>query len=285
MSMITMENYEEFMILQADGELQPHEAQALDAFLAEHPELRAEMDIYSGIRMAPDEKMVYAHKESLLKPEPAAKKVIGFPAFRTYAAAAGIAAVLVITGAMFWRNTTVGDHSNGQLASNTPAIVEKPAAVASSVINEHPAATTTISVTTPEVNNQPVARHDAIAGTNKPEHMKKEDNPSEEKAPQPANVNLVYVATGDLKTLPVSVAAVDAPSQVTATLPDMGTAIEETKQTWFDKLPIDENKKKNINNVATAVATGCEKINSFKENIASRGLSLRIEKKNLIVSF
>ena len=51
--MISLENYEEYMILHADGELQPAEEQELMAFLDAHPELKAEMTAYDLTRLSP----------------------------------------------------------------------------------------------------------------------------------------------------------------------------------------------------------------------------------------
>src|SRR5437762_2829903 len=94
--MVTWENYEEYMIMHADGELQVAEERALMAFVEAHPELKSELAAFDTIRFTPDTTQVYADKAALLQPIPA-KRVIAFPVWQRYSVAAGIAAIIFIS--------------------------------------------------------------------------------------------------------------------------------------------------------------------------------------------
>lgn len=69
--MITPENYEGWLMRYADGELTAAERQEVDRFLAEHPDLREELDEVSSVRVAPLVATMPG-KERLLRREPAA---------------------------------------------------------------------------------------------------------------------------------------------------------------------------------------------------------------------
>ncbi len=91
--MITTENYEEWMMLAADGELDAAGREALDAFLAAHPELEPEAAAWESLHLQPDATMVYAEKEVLLRREP---KRLAFGWNALAAAAAVLAAIILI---------------------------------------------------------------------------------------------------------------------------------------------------------------------------------------------
>lgn len=68
--MVNMENYDEYMLLEADGELNTAERKALYDFLELHPELKKELDAYKAVHLVPTVDIVYPDKESLLKNDP-----------------------------------------------------------------------------------------------------------------------------------------------------------------------------------------------------------------------
>src|ERR1035437_4860442 len=104
--MITWENYEEYMMMHADGELRSDEEQELLAFVNKHPQLKKEMAVYELTRLTPDTTQVFAHKNSLLKPV-TTKKTIAFPQWRKYSIAAGIAALIFISLFKYMTNNKV----------------------------------------------------------------------------------------------------------------------------------------------------------------------------------
>ena len=85
--MITPENYEGWLMRYADGELTAAERRQVESFLAEHPDLREELDEVSSVRVAPLVATMPG-KERLLRREP-----VGV--WRRVAAAA---ALLVVAG-------------------------------------------------------------------------------------------------------------------------------------------------------------------------------------------
>lgn len=85
--MITPENYEGWLMRYADGELTAAERRQVEAFLAEHPDLREELDEVSSVRVTPLVATMPG-KERLLRREPAG-------VWRRVAAAA---ALLVVAG-------------------------------------------------------------------------------------------------------------------------------------------------------------------------------------------
>ena len=66
--MITMENYEGWLMRYADGALTHEEREAVEAFLEQHPELREEMEEVAGVKVTPVVATLPG-KERLLKKE------------------------------------------------------------------------------------------------------------------------------------------------------------------------------------------------------------------------
>lgn len=87
--MVTMENYEELMLLYIDGELDETNTKNLLLFAAQHPAIAKELKEYEQLRFKPDASIIYQQKTSLLKKEP---KVFIIGQWLRY----GIAAALVL---------------------------------------------------------------------------------------------------------------------------------------------------------------------------------------------
>jgi hypothetical protein len=95
--MVNMENFEEYMLLDADGELTDAEKKALRAFIKQHPELGNELDLFKAVRLEPDASVVYEGKEALLKTMPGpGKRTISLGAWWTYGAVAACIALAVL---------------------------------------------------------------------------------------------------------------------------------------------------------------------------------------------
>lgn len=129
--MVNMENYEEYMLLYADKELTPEQEQALLDFVAAHPELKAELEAYAATRLQPDETLVFAERETLIKTEPGGRTV-WLGGWKAYAAAAGVILFIVLFG--------INRQSKEEIP---PVIVKKetitaPVTTPPPVINEEP---------------------------------------------------------------------------------------------------------------------------------------------------
>lgn len=302
--MITLENYEEYMMMHADGELQPHEEVALQAFLNDNPTLKAEMALYETVRLTPDHSLVYTQKESLMKPL-AEKKVIAMPRFRTYAVAAGVAALIVCTVFALRQgsNNTQGGqsvahstrvNSTNQNIINTPKETNNPNVEQSKPTTVTPAndQASKLAATTPKQQNTKTTLLDnkiGSTGVSKVKKAKFNDLEFADDGRSLATVDLLKPDIGKLKAFPVE--KTQPSSMATVTVPgyELPQIENEEKHSWLDRLPLEESKKKSLSNVALAVANKCEQISEFKENvtenISKKHLSLRVEHKNLIVSF
>lgn len=86
-AMITRDNYEEYLMLEADGELDAAGQQALQDFMETHPELEAERGQWHAVKLQPDPALRFPDQERLLKPAfTVRKRIIPF----TLSAAAAV---------------------------------------------------------------------------------------------------------------------------------------------------------------------------------------------------
>lgn len=143
--MVNLENYEEYLILYADGELDEAAETVLMAFIAEHPELKGELAAYEAAHLEPDESLVFGAKESLLRPVPA-RKVIPLKSWWAYGAAAGL---LVLLGVRLARFT------DRPALSGQPAIASNAAAAHRPVIQQVTVAPVTVVVNVVQVQLPP----------------------------------------------------------------------------------------------------------------------------------
>jgi hypothetical protein len=284
--MITRENCEEYMMMHADGELRPDEVRELMAFVNKYPELKKEMALYEQVHLAPDTTQVFANKDSLLKPVPATR-IIAFPQWRRYSIAAGIAALIFIS---LFRYTTK-DNNNIEVAKTDTL---KP----SNIYTGPPAVATTNIL--PEHNNKPVVKPDVqpvkadahkntgIAIVHKATKGLKMQNVLEH-APgrrpgTTTNNELQLVSIKQLscnKNKPEMQPIKDIPEYTIA------NNNEEVKKTFWDKLPIDDIKKRQLEHIAGAAADVYKDVSAAKQDLYDKSISIevKIEKSKLVISF
>lgn len=118
--MVNMENYEEYMLLYADGELNEAEEKALLAFVEQHPQLKEELKLYAVAKVVPDTTQVFEGKKILMK-EVAAKRTIAFDKRWFYTAAAACVAMMVF---FILKNNNNKTTNEPVIVNNTP--VTKP---------------------------------------------------------------------------------------------------------------------------------------------------------------
>jgi hypothetical protein len=68
--MITRDNYEEFFLLYTDNELSAADVHAVERFVADHPDLREELEALLQCRLSPEPHLAFPDRKTLLKPEP-----------------------------------------------------------------------------------------------------------------------------------------------------------------------------------------------------------------------
>ncbi|MEZ5013410.1 MAG: hypothetical protein R2794_03900 [Chitinophagales bacterium] len=99
---ININNYEEWMVEHIEGALNPAEESQLAEFLSFHPELRAELDMFSQTILKPDTSIVFEGKDALLQKEEAGR-VITMASWVRYTAAAAAAVCVLFFGVQFFR--------------------------------------------------------------------------------------------------------------------------------------------------------------------------------------
>ncbi len=312
--MITIDNYEEYLVMHADGELQPHEEEALRVFLNDHPHLQNELLVYQQVRMVPDETIIYTQKESLIQPEPK-RGIIFTPNWRTLSIAAGIAAVILITVAVLRNgndadkpvvvnnNTTINTANsntttkpattNPQPANTDTPLLQENVAIApasNATNNDNNNNNSNTPVPNSQVNNTPRGQQNNTDASRDNDVAKNNDTkkPAGHDATQvTANpVFMTAVAATDFKKLPVATAPANTPnSNVPVDGYSLADAAPEAVKSWIDKLPLNDEKKEQLNTIANAVAYGIDKVTDIKSNVSDKKLTVKVEKRRLILSF
>ena len=268
--------------MHADGELLADEERELAAFISKHPQLKKEMDVYDLTRLKPDTTQVFADKNSLLKSVPA-KRIIAFPQWRKYSIAAGVAVIVFISLFKYLDNRkdtprlTKVDSVSSQVvspvvANNTIDQKRGNAVEKQDTPNSKPVFSASPKVAVvPKINKVP-AKHVEIQREQMPVH----DVATIDDMP------LLRIKQLPCGTQRVEISAVrDVPVYV------MQNNEEEVKRTLWDKLPIDDLKKKQLENIAGAAADIYEDISAAKQNLYDRSISIdvKLEKRKLVISF
>ncbi len=290
--MITWDNYEEYMIMHADGELKPAEEQELMNFVFEHPELQNELAAYTMTKMIPDTTTTYSKKQTLTKPE-TTTKLIPFGNWKRSAIAAGVVALIgfsfykvtvqpntnpILTNTNNNSNPSITAPTNNKLKKQennnftSPAIPATTEQIESNIAAVHQPVKTQknrVKNTTNSIQTQKerlATSNDAIANSI---HSKE--------AIDKIEPNYVALATDEKNNF--AVAVTNVPS--VAIYIDNG----QTTQSFLDKLPIDELKKEGMENVTSALASGYDKLNAIRHSISESSVTLKLQNKKLTVSF
>lgn len=303
--MITWENYEEYMVMHADGELSPEQEQALMSFLYEHPDLQADLTAFTMTKMVPDTTETYALKDALLRPEIASKPVVmAFPLWRRYAVAAAVVAMLAVPGYRYMMQPTAGDmQGHNMIADATmPGTIAVPVQSAPAVtvpvlpVQEKSVATQSPVIaavaTLPAAGSRPVrgtrTAKSVGVGATVAYYVPADNNAgsSIEGVVAAETISpLAVVAVHPIETEEKKFVAV-----VTNTLP---LAIEYTESdnesntvgTLLDKLPMSDTRRNGMKSFAAEVATGYSRVTNVTQEIAQAGIAFRIGKKQLKLSF
>jgi len=276
--MISLENYEEYMILHADGELQPAEEQELMAFLDAHPELKAEMTAYDLTRLSPDENIIYPEKEALLKKE--TKRTIILPHWRKYAIAAGIAALMCISfftyremnkNAVEMANVGGGKTSLPTSKNDTQLHNPKPQQEPQNIAIA-PVQPTNLGRAIIHQAPHAVAKHNkqSIA-------TKQEDGAVANNTTTITNTNTEISSLSTTHTNPL-------PAEITPTVPSIASipayqisaSDRPAKRSFIDRLPIDEANKRQLKTIAHITSGATRGVSKVKEELGQNAITLNI---------
>ena len=284
--MVNLENYEEYMMMYADGELNEAETKALMDFVAANPELAKELEAYSATKLVPDTTMVYANKDQLMKAPPAGGRTIGMRTWWMYAAAA---AVLLFAVTIFRQGGDTPDSP--AVASNTPASTQP--------VSTQPTQTPVIENKTEKDSNReelhsnpvsPVNHENNIANAKSKKQKVKtviEEQPKEE----------IRIAKEE-KTIPAPQQPAYKPEnepvqQVIAQQTEKPNKTEEANETTeelnqpqkqrrrlLDILPISKSKKEGASMIASAVT---KRVENVTDNLKDTDIKFKIGNKEIFV--
>ncbi len=94
--MITLNNYEQYLVLFVDGELDEATLEEFETFVAAHPSVAAELELFQMTQLEPDQTIEYQGKKKLIRTETTRRIWLPLATGRKYLVAAGIAATLFL---------------------------------------------------------------------------------------------------------------------------------------------------------------------------------------------
>ena len=285
--MISWENYEEYMMMHADGELQPAEVQELMVFIDTNPSLKSELAMYELTRLSPDESLVYNDKKSLLKSEPA-KRTIAFPQWRKYSIAAGIA--LIIAFSLFKykeANKNNGDIVRVYTAKKALPQPKNNEQTTSDAKRKQDQPNIAVAPIQP-VKVMPIAysgKHRSTIPNKQIADQKQEDIAVVNKD-TPVKIITEISSLSIINTNPM-------PSEITQVSPPMvaipayeiSTYNKPEKRSFIDRLPIDDANKRQLKTIAHITSEASRSVSKVKEEIDGNAITLNIHNNNVHISF
>ncbi len=274
--MVNWENYEEYMLLYADNELNTAEREALFAFVRAHPELHKELELYQATRLIP-EAMVYGNKDALLKKGGGS---ISLGNWWIYAAAA---AILVFAVFIVKQNGTHQEITTPIAKTKTaqPPIAVQPNADTSHELHSTPVKPVTIENT--------LARHQPARADKKnelpktptqPQQVKEETYITKEEPKQQEMLKTPVVEQKEEKT--VAATSITAQEQL-ANETSIEPAVEKKHRKLLAWLPINRQRNESANAIAEVVTEKLEKVKEIKNNLKDADVTFKIGNRELFV--
>ena len=266
--MVNWKNYEEYMLMHVDGELNEEEQQHLLAFVAENPGLQEELAAYEATRMLPDMAQTFAGKESLLKPvQPS--RVISLSAFIRYGAAAAVIFLALFAASRFINRGSQDEMRVPEVSATQPVAPAVPAPGEEAATPEPESITTApVAVPAPRIVVPPIAE------TERPAIQK------EELSELPALTASLIAA--DVEPVPlreaVTVTDVSFPTM------EQEPLVQQDRQ-FLAWLPVNEEKKAGLRSLKDNVDSRIAEVKNIKSNITESALALRLGDKELVINF
>jgi hypothetical protein len=255
-AMVNWDNYEEYLILHVDRELNEVQNAELMKFIKLHPEVAEELAAFQSTRLFPDNYQVFTGKEQLLRKEPT--RVIALNKWWMYGAAAGIIAIIMFN--LF-----------KQPATNT--------------VNQIPIAS---NKTTVKPANQAKKTEDIIPATKSIQQSKNINlvhstpiNP----LPENKIIREELSKVSQLAVKKIQVETVMPELQSTSDFPVL-EEIEsqpERRNGFLAILPVSENQKEGLETIKNAYNNKIENAKSITENLKNTELSVKVGNKELFV--
>jgi hypothetical protein len=267
--MVTWENYEEYLLLHVDGELNDAEQRALLGFIALHPEVEDELKTYQSAVLTSDAAVVYERKEALLKPVPAAKTIVLGQWWR-YGVAAGVV-LIVSVFALRWMSANNG----GEVKTIPVATVSLPESKTTPNTVKQ-AATTDAVQPLPSISHArkstSIARNSVHSST---------DPVAKEVAPEKMELETINPITneiaGEVTPAPVEL----LPVAVNKAMTEPSAAQEKSDAKLLAWLP--EEKREGLELLKENVDQKMGKANQIRENIKDTQLALKFGNRELVV--
>lgn len=290
--MVNKENYEEYMVLYADGELNQQEETALLAYVKEHPQLQEDLDLYAATKMIPDETIVFADKKSLMKPKGGGRTIF-FGGWQTYAAAASVAILL----AVFFFNRKGDDIHNPtqDIAQHNLPKTHHPEN--NNANNTNDTQNTTLPTTTTQKNaiasNKTTKQHQPTTTTQKSDTKTTTPIENKTQATDRYQPTVVAIETSTQRYLPsdnkpqlADLVVTNAPVQPLSPEPKTITNSNNNNNTQpkaLDYIPILNDNKALINGIEESVAKKIDKVKKVSDDLKNSDVVLKLGKKQILL--
>lgn len=263
---VNWDNYEEYLLLQVDGELDEAGKQALLAFITANPEVQEELAMYEDVKLVPDATITFEGKDALLKREP---KVIVLPSRKWLYAAAAVVAGIGIMLPLFWKT----DVNTTRLATLTQQQVKMPVVAKQTpqVITTAPVAPVAVVQRSVKVAEQHVEGVKTVQQQVVVPHEEALAQLDANAASNQVNTAHATAFVGD-QIQPIA--------QITVALVKEIKEQEEKKTIHFAA-----QNAAAFQNIKNAVATNIEKIEHTRKLFKDAALSLKMGNRNLTINF
>lgn len=184
---INRQTYEEYFLLYADGELTNTEKLEVEEFINQNPDLGEELEMITQTVMIPDETIVFANKEILLKEE-GNRKVIAMRWMR-FAAAAAVLVVLMGAGWIFLKDDIKKAPPVAVIEPQKVPVIDQSKEVAPRVIENKEAVIVVKPSSKKTTSVAPVEKNKPIETKSEPQHdveTKGDEEPVENNIPEAA---------------------------------------------------------------------------------------------------
>lgn len=279
--MVTLQNYEEYIMLYVDEELDVASVKALMDFLDEHPELKKELELYQKTKLPVEDELFFAGKEQLFK-KPV--RTISVNRWMLYGIAAGLL-LLIGLATIKWNNKPENtiiqtpEIANNKIDSVIPA-------------SQHTAKVDTQIAPSPTINLieekplQPLAKTKTRTPVNHNEEKQKPSMQQPVKVPEKPSVIEQEEAVQIAKREEEHEKQVDMKIEE-----EMAIQIEEsstdtkakTKKGLLALLPISSEKKQGLTHLKNTMEGKVETVKNLQEELKNTSFEVRLGNKELFV--